>query len=171
MTNAPSPATFPPCGRWFLSPVPKQLLMKPEPPCFREALSRYGTAEARRGLAGPDKSVFTWAMDKPMKQDNRGSPQLDRIECLMPHARQFVTFRQAVANAASLGASLTSLLDKTRVSFIQLDRNGRILAANDRARLILDQRNGLSDLNGFLHAMCSHSDNGRLRESTGLSKG
>ena len=96
-----------------------------------------------------------------MKQDNRGSPQLDRIERLMPHARQFATFRQAVANAASLGASLTSLLDKTRVSFIQLDRNGRILAANDRARVILDQRNGLSDLNGFLHAWLP-ADNVRL---------
>ena len=71
--------------------------------------------------------------------------QTKAIERLGPHIRQFARVRRALADARALGASLTRLLENGRSGFIQLDRRGRILEANDRARGILLGRDGLGD--------------------------
>ena len=47
---------------------------------------------------------------------------------------------------------LAALLDTTRSGVIQLDRRGRIVAANDWARALLRQGDGVSDQGGCLHA-------------------
>ena len=47
---------------------------------------------------------------------------------------------------------MTDLLDTTRIGVVQLDRQGRILEANDRARHILRHGDGLSDRGGELRA-------------------
>ena len=47
---------------------------------------------------------------------------------------------------------MTALLDNPRIGVFHLDRRGRILAANDRARSILRRGDGLSDRDGMLHA-------------------
>ena len=70
----------------------------------------------------------------------------------MPHIRQFIRVRQALVNAAALGTSVTGLLDNRRIGVIHLDRYGRIVAANDRARDILRRGDGLSDRDGVLRA-------------------
>lgn len=57
-----------------------------------------------------------------------------------------------MANAGALSASLTALLENGRSGFVQLDRRGRILEANDRAREILMERDGLCDAGGALAA-------------------
>ena len=57
-----------------------------------------------------------------------------------------------MAHTEALGASVTGLLDNTRVGVIHLDRRGRIVAANDRARDILRRGDGLSDRDGVLRA-------------------
>ena len=80
------------------------------------------------------------------------------IERLLPHIRQFVRVRQALANAKVLGVSLTRLLDNMRLGVVHLDRRGRIIEANDRARGILGRRDGLFDQGGFLHARVAADD-------------
>ena len=84
------------------------------------------------------------------------------IESLLPHVRQFVLVRQALAGADALGAGLASLLDHSRIGALHLDRRGRVLAANDAARDILRRGDGLSDRDGALHASLP-ADDGRLQ--------
>ena len=57
-----------------------------------------------------------------------------------------------MADARALGASLAELLENRRSGIVQLDRRGRILEANDRARDILLKRDGLRDEKGVLAA-------------------
>ena len=84
------------------------------------------------------------------------------IEGLLPHVRQFARVRELLADARALGSSLEGLLDNGRSSVIQLDRRMRIVAASDRARGLLRQDGGLSDLGGFLNASV-HGQNDTLQ--------
>ena len=63
-----------------------------------------------------------------------------------------MSVRQALAGAGALGVSLTELLDTTGSGIIQLDRRGRIVEVNDRARELLRTGDGLFDEDGFLFA-------------------
>ena len=107
-------------------------------PMYNEGLSRLGS---RNGLNvrfdGPDGLRIVWAASDPVTIDGWQPAQLELIRHLLPHVRQFVLVRQALAAADALGASLTGLLDNGRVGVIQLDRSGRVAAANDVARKIL----------------------------------
>ena len=53
---------------------------------------------------------------------------------------------------------LAALLGSTRSGVIQLDRRGRIVAANDPARDLLRRGDGLSDQGGSLHARAPAED-------------
>ncbi len=66
--------------------------------------------------------------------------------------RQFVRVRQALVRAKAGDTTATVLLDNTRIGVIHLDRRGRILEVNDRARSILRLGDGLSDRDGVLGA-------------------
>ena len=83
---------------------------------------------------------------------------MERIGALLPHLRQFVRVRQALAGAKALGASMAALLGHVGTGVIQLDRRGRVTAANDRARAILRAGAGLTDRDGGLHAVLPHED-------------
>ena len=109
-------------------------------------------------MDGPDGSNITWAILDPVKGRDWQSAQIQMIERLLPHIRQFVRVRQALANAKALGVSLTRLLDNMRLGVVHLDRRGRIIEANDRARGILERRDGLFDRGGFLHARVPADD-------------
>lgn len=119
---------------------------------YNEWLSR---ADSQNGLnallGGPDGSSIIWATADPVGED-WSSAQLRMVGRLLPHLRQFVVVRHALAEAEALGSSLAGLLDNTRCAVIQLDRRGGIVATNDRARNLLRQGDGLSDQNGFLRA-------------------
>ena len=132
-------------------------------PVYNEGLSRIG---GRNGLNvrfdGPDGLQIVWASSDPVATDGWQSGQLDLIEHLMPHVRQFVLVRQALAAADALGAGLTGLLDNRHVGVIQLDRSGRVTAANDAARDILNRDDGLVERGGILGAWLP-ADNARLR--------
>ena len=56
---------------------------------------------------------------------------------------------------------MTALLDNPRIGVLHLDRRGRILAVNDRARRLLRQGEGVSDEEGMLQARAP-DDQGRL---------
>ena len=88
-------------------------------------------------LAQPDGSRIIWVVNDPLEGDGWSSAQLDLIRRLLPHFRQSLCTRHALAGAGVLGASLTKLLDFTGLGIVQLDGRGRIVAANDRARDLL----------------------------------
>ena len=112
-------------------------------------------------MVEPDGSRIEWIIADPIDAGNWSSDQIEIIEGLLPHIRHYVRVRQALTDAGALGTSLAKLLDDTRTGVIQLDRRGRIVAANDRAGAVLRQGDGLSGRGGFLHARLP-SENDRL---------
>ena len=113
-------------------------------------------------LDGPDGSRIVWCNADPVGADGWSSNQIDVIEHLLPHIRQFVRIRQVLVDAEALGTSLTGLLDNTRSGVIQLDWRGRVVAANDHARDHLRSGDGLTDQAGFLRARL-RTDNAELQ--------
>ena len=113
-------------------------------------------------MDGPSGSNISWAILNPIKAGDWQSAQTRMIEHLLPHIRQFVRVRQALAVANSLGASLDELLDHTGVGIIHLDRQGKIIEANGPARDLLRRGDGLTDQDGYLGAWLP-DDNARLR--------
>ena len=133
-------------------------------PAYNEGLPRGGYQHGLNvRLDGPDESSIVWTLADSSASGGWGSGQIELIERLLPHVRQYVQVRWALAGAEALGASLTDLLDNTRVGVFHLDRRGRMVEANDRAREILRRGDGLFDEGGFLHARLP-SDNIRLQK-------
>ncbi|MXZ37271.1 MAG: hypothetical protein F4230_12530 [Holophagales bacterium] len=114
-------------------------------------------------LVEPGGLRIIWGFADPIATGDWQSAQLELIESLLPHVRQAVRVRQALAGADALSASLANLLDRSRIGVLHLDRGGRVLAANDPARDILRRGEGLSDrAGGALHASLP-ADDGRLQ--------
>ena len=99
-----------------------------------------------------DSSYMTWALGDPVASDGWGSSQITMIRRLMPHIRQFIRVRQALVGAEARATTETALLDNPRIGVLHLDRRGRIIEVNDRARSILRRGDGLSDRDGVLRA-------------------
>ena len=112
-------------------------------------------------LNGPDRSHMTWCLGDPVASDGWGSSQIAMVRRLTPHIRQFVHVRQALVRAQAGDTTATALLENPRVGILHLDRRGRILAVNDRARSLLRHGTGLSDREGVLQARAP-DDQGRL---------
>ena len=102
-------------------------------------------------LEGPGGSRMTWSLADPVASDGWGSSQIAMVRRLLPHIRQFVRVRQALVRAEAHDTTVTALLDNRRIGVLHLDRRGRIMAVNDRARLILRHDDGLSDRATLLH--------------------
>ncbi|MDE0390571.1 MAG: helix-turn-helix transcriptional regulator [Rhodospirillales bacterium] len=122
-------------------------------PAYNESLPR---GSFQNGLNvrmdGPNGSRITWSAADPVDGDGWSASQLELVRHLLPHLRQYVRVRQALAEASALGATLSTLLDKTGTAIIQLGRGAQIVAANDRARDVLSRGDGLFDSGGFLCA-------------------
>ena len=104
------------------------------------------------GLDGLDGHGIVLSFGNSTERTGWGYDQIRAIERLAPHLRQFARVRRAMADAKAFGASLAELLETRRLGIVQLDRRGRILEANDRARNILLKRDGLYDQGGLLAA-------------------
>ena len=113
-------------------------------------------------LEGPDGLRMVWGMADPIATGDWQSAQLQLVGALLPHIRQSVLVRQALAGADALGAGLVGLLDNSDIGVLQLDRGGRVLAANDPAQDILCRGAGLVDRGGVLGASLP-ADHGRLQ--------
>ena len=109
-------------------------------------------------LDGPQGANIVWNTSDPVESGGWRSSQIHMIKRLLPHIRQFVCVRHALADARSLASSLAELLDTTRVGAVYLDRRGRIVEMNDPARNLLLQGAGLSDRDGFLGAWLPKDD-------------
>ena len=114
----------------------------------------------------PDGLRFVWGVGDPVGSRGWQSAQLRLIERLLPHIRQFVSMRQALSAAGALGVGLAGLLDNDRIGVVQLDRGGRVLAANAPALDILRRGDGLFDRDGTLQAWLP-ADRGRLQRLLG----
>ena len=132
-------------------------------PTYNEALALgHGQNSLNVRLDGPNGSRIVWVINDPIDTDGWSSVQIESIRRLLPHVRQHLIVRQALAGAGALGASLDELLDVNGLGVIQLDWRGRIMAANDRARELLPTGEALFDEDGFLFAR-SPEDNADLQ--------
>ena len=125
---------------------------------LRRGRYRHGM-NVRLDVAGGCSIV--WSLADGVERGAWSSAQTEMIERLLPHVRQFVKVRGAMAGAQGFGASLPDLLGISRVGVICLDRRGRVVETNDRARRILLQGDGLFDQGGVLAARLP-TDNDRL---------
>ncbi len=114
-------------------------------------------------LTGSDHSQIFWMIADPVGASDWSPDQVNLITRLLPHLRQFVRVRHALAGAGALGTSPGKLLGNRRAGIIQLDWHGRIAEANDRARDLLRRGDRLSYRNG---ALCTPL----LAENTKLQK-
>ena len=117
-------------------------------------------------LDGPDGSRIMWSLADPVDDGGWWSGQLEMFERLLPHIRQFVRMRHVLVESGALKTTLGQLLDNTRAGVIQLDRRGRIVAANDRASELLRKADVLSDQDHELRAS-SPEDNAELQRLLG----
>ncbi len=122
-------------------------------PVYNEALRR---GKSQDGLivrvGGAYGTHMTWGIADPIGSEGWGSWQIAMITRLVPHIRQFFHLRQALVRARTRSMTETTLFDNPRVGVLHLDRRGRILAVNDRARRILGYGGALSDREGELRA-------------------
>ena len=126
---------------------------------YNELMARTDTHDSLNvRLDGPGGSRIVWAFADPADAVGWSGGQVERIGALLPHLRQFVRVRQAMASAKALGASMAALLDHVGTGVIQLDRRGRIGEVNDRARAILRAGTGLADRDGGLRAALPDED-------------
>ena len=138
-------------------------------PTYNEGLptvSARNGLNVRLGLDGPDGLHVIWALADPDDPLGWGSAQIALIQQLLPHIRQFVRVRQALAAAEALRPSLTHLLDNAMIGVLYLDRRGTIVEANARGRCILRHGDGLVDRGGVLHARFP-TDNAKLQRLLG----
>ena len=136
-------------------------------PAYNEALARGDCQDGLRvRLHGPDSSRIAWSLGDPVDSVGWGASRIAMVTELARHVRQFVCIRQALVRAGARTATVTGLLDSSRVGVVHLDRRGRILEVNDRARDILRNGDGLSDRDGTLRARAP-ADQARLERLVG----
>lgn len=102
------------------------------------------------GIDGQDGGGIVMSCGNSTAREGWGNEQIKLIEGLLPHIRQFARVRRALADASALGVSLVALLESRWLGLVQLDSQGRILEANDRAQGVLLERDGLLDEGGML---------------------
>ena len=109
-------------------------------------------------LDGPNGSRIIWVLADPIDGDGWSFARTEMVRRLLPHLRHHVIVRQTLAEAGALGASITGLLQKSGTGIIQLDGHGRIVAATDRAGVLLGEGDCLFDRDGYLFARSPHDD-------------
>ena len=95
-------------------------------------------------------SFLSWRLGDPVTSGGWATSRLALVEGLLPHIRQFVRVRRALARAGAQVASVTDLLENTGLGVIHLDQRGRVVAANDRAQALLRRAGGVSNRDGVL---------------------
>ncbi|MDE2690929.1 MAG: helix-turn-helix transcriptional regulator [Acidobacteriota bacterium] len=104
-----------------------------------------------------DTTVF-WTLSREMDGGGWSFENVERIERLVPHVAHFVRVRQALAAAAARGDALAALLDRTGMGVLHLDRQGRVLEANERARRVLAEGDCLTQRKNQLRARARHEN-------------
>ena len=138
-------------------------------PTYNELLRRAGMQDGLNvRLPGLDGSHIGWGLNDPVDSEGWGASRIARVQRLLPHIQQFVRVRQALVRAGARSTTVTALLDNPRIGVLELDRRGRILEGNDRARSLLRHGDGLLDRNGMLRARAP-ADQVRLERLVGAA--
>ena len=138
-------------------------------PTYNEILPRAAMQDGLNvRLPGLDGSHIGWGLNDPVDSEGWGPSRIAMVQRLLPHIQQFVRVRQALVRAEARSSTVTALLDNRRIGVLELDRRGRILKANDRARSILRHGDGLLDRNGMLRARAP-ADQVRLERLVGVA--
>ena len=128
-------------------------------PTYNDALL---CTDCQRGfnmrMDGPDGLDIILAIADPVDSNGWNSGDIETMEHLLPHIRQFIRVRHALVRAQALGTTLTDMLANAMVGVIYLDRRGMIVEANSRAREILRRGDGLVDRDGALRARQATDD-------------
>ena len=120
---------------------------------YNEGMPRFGFQNGLNVRMGESfQSRIIFGIADPIEANEWSSGQLDLIQRLLPHIRQFVRMRLALIESGVLATTLGQILENAGTGVIQLDRRGRIVAANDSARALLRSNEGLSDRDGVLRA-------------------
>ena len=136
-------------------------------PTYNELLRRAGMQDGLNvRLPGLDGSHIGWCLNDPVDSEGWGASRIAMVQRLLPHIQQFVRVRQALVRAEARSSTVTALLDNPRIGALELDRRGRIMEGNDRARSILRRGDGLLDRNGMLRARAP-ADQVRLERLVG----
>ena len=109
-------------------------------------------------LDGPWGSCIYFSVADPVDDEGWSSEQTETVARLLPHLRHLVRVRHALIGAQALGAATTRLLENARCGIVQLDWRGRIVAVNGLARTLLARSDGLTDTDGYLHALAPRAD-------------
>ena len=126
---------------------------------YNEGLPLADTANCLHArLDGPDGTRVLWTTADPVDHDGWSSERVETLARILPHIRQFVRIRLALVSAQALGATMAGLLENTRCGIVHLDRRGRIVELNGRARRLLRRGRGLSDVRGQLRARIPEED-------------
>ena len=132
------------------------------PTRHRELLRASRAPSGRRSnrTDGPNGLISNLA--SPTSREGRESDQVKMIRRVLPHIRQFIEIRDALAGARALNATFAELLDNRVAGVICVERSGKVVHANSLARAILRHRDGLmQDRDGYLRARLA----GRRRAS------
>lgn len=128
-------------------------------PVYNEALPLgYSQDGLNIRLDGPDGSRIAWSAADTVDGEGWSTARVEAVARLLPHLRQFVRVRQALVNARALGSTVAGLLENASCGVIQLGPRGRIVAANDFARDLLREGDGLADRGGLLWAAFAEDD-------------
>ena len=126
---------------------------------WNEAMARYHMQDGLIvRLEEPGNARIIWGLGDPLGRDGWSSSRIETVARILPHLRQYVRVHSTLAEAGALGATALGLLENTHAAVVQLDRRGRVAAANDRAREILLRNDGISDPAGFLRAAAPEDD-------------
>ena len=126
---------------------------------YNEAMPLYGFQNGLNvRMDGPHGTQIVVGIADPVDAADWSSARIDLVRRLLPHIRQFVRMRHALADARAVRRTVAGLLESTGVGVIHLDRRGRVAAVNDRALAVLRKRDGLSDEDGRLRAALACED-------------
>ena len=104
-------------------------------------------------LDGPDgRTRIVMSIADSVEGSSWSSAQVKMLGHLLPHIREYIGARQALADARALGDSAVGLLNNASIGVMQLDTRGQIVALNDQALEILGRGDGLFDEGGFIRA-------------------
>ena len=138
-------------------------------PTYNEILPRAAMQDGLNvRLPGLDGSHIGWGLNDPVDSEGWGPSRIAMVQRLLPHIQQFVRVRQALVRAEARSSTVIALLDNPRIGVLELDRRGRIMEGNDRARSILRHGDGLLDRNGMLRARAP-ADQVRLERLVGIA--
>lgn len=122
-------------------------------PAFNEALPKI---KSRDGLSvrmdGTGGSRIVLVLGDPTDRDGWSTPRVAAVRRLLPHLRQYGLVRQLLIEAQARVDAFGSLLEAAGCGVIQLDRDGRVIEANDSSLHMLGAADGLTDADAVLQA-------------------